>query len=144
MLIIIIIVFFLDLDKLKLWNTSTKIKYSVLLRSCLHWPTMSFTYSNIILWFEWFRSCTLCRPDFCQYLQYDLYDLYNRFKKFNLIAENEKCNSEVADNGIGMDGSVQRKRAYTKKVSAVYNVQSSEPLSLVDFVFFFGLLEVPG
>lgn len=62
-------------------------------------------------------------------------DVLFRFKKFNLLAENEKCLSEVADNGIGMDGSVQRKRAYTKKVSAVYNVQSSEPLSSVDFVF---------
>ena len=73
-----------------------------------------------------------------------IHDVLFRFKKFNLLAENEKCNSEVADNGIGMDGSVQRKRAYTKKVSAVYNVQSSEPLSSVDFVFFLGLLEVPG
>ena len=53
-------------------------------------------------------------------------DVLFRFKKFNLLAENEKCHSEVADNGIGMDGSVQRKRAYTKKVSASVSSKLSD------------------
>ena len=67
----------------------------------------------------------------------NIYDVSFRFERFNLIAENEKCDSQVADNGMGMAGSVQRKRAYTRKVLAVYDVQSSEPLSSVDFVFSF-------
>ena len=35
---------------------------------------------------------------------------------FGLTAESEKCDCEVADSGIGADGSLKRNRAYMKKV----------------------------
>lgn len=34
------------------------------------------------------------------------------------MAEGEVCDCEVADSGVGMDGSVKRNRAYKRKVLA--------------------------
>ena len=40
----------------------------------------------------------------------------SRFQVFRLAAENEKCDWEVVDCGMGMDGSVKRNRVYIRKV----------------------------
>ena len=39
-----------------------------------------------------------------------------RLSVHRLTAEGEACDCEVADGGVGMDGSVKRHRAYRRKV----------------------------
>ena len=41
---------------------------------------------------------------------------YYRFQQLHLTAESEPCECEVADNGVGLEGSVKRVRAYNRKV----------------------------
>ncbi|XP_068730649.1 endoribonuclease Dicer-like isoform X2 [Montipora capricornis] len=43
----------------------------------------------------------------------------SRFQVFRLTAENEKCNWEVVDCGMGIDGSVKRNRVYIRKFPAI-------------------------
>ena len=41
---------------------------------------------------------------------------FYRFQQLHLTAESEPCECEVADNAVGLEGSVKRVRAYKRKV----------------------------
>lgn len=68
------------------------------------------------------------------------FPILRRLRAYNLTAQREPCVFEVADGGIGMDGTIKRNRAYRKKVPtwfpflALPNLDLSSKSNQVNFI----------